>query len=97
MVMAKVLVPRAPFGGGNGKTKVELAFAIVRWNYSSGGVHRLKSGIASEEEKYLIGSYAQRRKAVVPGNLLEPEKSLVKFQGAFQVRHMHRCFTNSAY
>ena len=78
--MAKVLVPRAPFGWGNGKPKVELALAVVWWNYSSRDLRRLKRATAFEEEKHLMGSYAQRREALVPRDFLKPEKLLVKLE-----------------
>ena len=97
VVMAKVLVPRAPFGGRNGKTKVELALAMMRWNYSSRDLRRLKRATAFEEEKNLMGSYAQCGKALVPRDFLEPEKLLVKLERNFQVCNMDGCFTDSAY
>jgi hypothetical protein len=80
MVMAKVLVPRAPFGVRNGKAKVELAFAMVRRNCSSRDLRRLAAATAFEEQKNLVGSNAQSRKALVPGDFLESEELLVKLE-----------------
>jgi hypothetical protein len=69
---------------------------MVRRNDPPWSVHRLKRGIPFKEQKHLLGSYAQRRESLIPGNFFELEKSLVKSQGALQVRNMHRCFTDSA-